>query len=416
MNDIENIFQYKYKVEDLDRVIEKKRKGIESMIPEDMMEEVILREKEIMIQIKDELLDEGIGDILSDEETQNLIRKHKNLVDSKLEKERRSAHADEFITLTITQEEMDEMEELCATSYVRKIPNHPYHTSEEEMYDSQERKDIMAQMKNIGNMYYNITDWKNAMTILMKAWQYSKDHDYLGIPDHIKNGRVRLNREMPKLMIGYKTIVTDESMLKAILNGDIECLDKDANVYPKKTRLPSSEVEGIPLNKCGRIMGDDEFEYESQLARMGNNDSFVLFGNRSINSIYNRFSPDALLGRNANKSRLKNRYDENGYIRTFDFTQPGAGKRIFDEVSGKAQPTMADFAHKIMVANDNKIVGNVLSGSVLNDFATGMSGSTSSRYNKYTTIAANPQLENNPQVHAQEQALLQSMRMFNPNR
>lgn len=413
MNDMENIFQYKYDVNELDAIIQKRSKGIVSIIPAAVEEEVKLREKEHALIINNIFEEEDVKEALSDEETQKLLKKHKALVEREIEKERRKAHEDEFITIEISEEERNAVRELCATSYVRKLPNSDYHTNESEMYDSIERKSIMKRVNAIGNMYYNVEDWRNAMKTLLEAWKFAKDHDYPGIPENLKEGHIRLNRQMPKLMLGYKTIVTDHEMLRGILNGEIECVDKDQTAYTKKKRPKDSEVEGIPLNKIGRVMDNIEMEYETQLARMGNNDSMILAANRVRNTVYNRFSADNLLYKSKDKIN-KNRYDENGFIKTFDFTQPGSGKKAWEEVSGKKPPTVTDFAKDIEKANKDGGVVNVLSASVFNDFSHAMRGHNYT-FNKYTTVPVNPQINQDPNVIAQEKALLETMRMYNPS-
>ena len=52
----------------------------------------------------------------------------------------------------------------------------------------------------------------------------------------------------------------------------------------------------------------------------------------------------------------------------------------------------------------------------MNDFAKGFNKGQYSRHNQYTTESVNPQLNQDAFVVQQEQALLQTMRMFNPNK
>jgi predicted SPOUT superfamily RNA methylase MTH1 len=79
------------------------------------------------------------------------------------------------------------------------------------------------------------------------------------------------------------------------------------------------------------------------------------------------------------------------------------------------QKTVGDFANDIMHANNNKLTQNI-SGSLMNDFAKGFNKGQYSRNNQYTTESVNPQLNQDAFVVQQEQALLQTMRMFNPNK
>ena len=104
-----------------------------------------------------------------------------------------------------------------------------------------------------------------------------------------------------------------KDLVNAILNGEIECVDKDKSTYIKRKRPKDSEVEGISLNKIGRVMDNREVAYETQLARMGNNDSMILAANKVRNTVYNRFSTDNLLSKSKDKIN-KHRYDENGFI------------------------------------------------------------------------------------------------------
>lgn len=415
MNDMENIFQYKYRVEDLDTIIEKRNKGIMSVIPNDMEDEVKLRMKEIEIQLRNKFDDIGLTNALNDEETANLIKKHKELVDAEITKQRRNSHVDDFITIEISDEDKALVEELCSVSYVRKIPSLSYHSSDDDLYDTKERKELTMRVNKIKNVFYTPEDWKNAMMTLIEAWQYSYDHDFPGIPDSIKKGHVKLNRQMPKLILNYRTMITDPDILKGILNGDIKCLDSSESTMPKATRLPDDQVKYIPINKVGRVMSSREFEAEMLNARRGHN-NMVAFINKSNNTVYNRLSPDAILNKNKLGNRLPNRLDENGYIRTFDFTQDGMGKKAFDIVSNKKKPSLSDFTHDIIKAN-NKQLTNVISASVFNEFSNGMKGINSNvKYNNYTAEVSNHQLISDPNVVAQEQALLNAMKMFNPGK
>ena len=410
---MKNIFNYKYRVEDLDEIIKKRKRGIVSVIPEDMEDEVRLREHEHALDIKNEYGEDM--DDLSDEETLELIKKHQNLMDAQIEKARRNTHADEFITLDITDEERKHAEELCSASYVRILPNASYHVDEDKIYDSKERREIVERMKKVGNIYYNPDDWRNAMKILIDAWKYSYDHDYPGIPDSIKMNRVKLNRTMPKLMLNYTTIITDENMLKGILNGDIKCMDKDedSGTFVKYVRPKDSEVEGIRFSTIGREMGPAELEYETRQARMGDNNSMLLHVNKIKNSIYNRLSIDLLL--NKNKKKEKKFKDEFGNPISFDFTVPGSGRRAYNFVHNVKPKGVGEFANDIMRANNNKLTQN-LSGSMMNDFARAFNKNAPNRNNQYSTTSADPQLNQDQFVIAQEQALLQTMRAFNPNK
>jgi len=148
------------------------------------------------------------------------------------------------------------------------------------------------------------------------------------------------------------------------------------------------------------------------MARMGNNDSFLLAASRVQNRVYQRFSPDAFKAKTDGK-----RYtDKAGNIVTFDFTQPGAGKRLWEYHNNINRHSTIDLANDIMEANKGKIT-NVLSSSVFQDCFRDLSGkSTSMLYNNYTTPAVNPQLNPKSEVIAQEQALLNIMRQYNPSK
>ena len=408
MDDMKNIFNYKYRIEDLNAIVEKRRKGIECMIPQDMMDEVILREKEIALNIKNQI-GEDIG--LDDEETMELIKRHNSLIEDEIEKERRNIHAEEFITLDITDDERKEMEELCGTSYVRILPNHPYHATDEELYEDKERREIYARMKKIGNMYYNPTDWRNAMITLMDAWKYSYEHDYPGIPDSLKMGHIKLNRQMPKLMLNYSQIINDEKLLMGILNGDVQCkeMNESSDAVVKYKRPKDDEVEGIPFDKVGRVVSPIESAYESYLARMNVPYSFATMAHQLTNPIYARFSTDKIIPQNK-----KPKLNQFGKPITFDFTQPGMGKKAY-KIMHNCTETVGDFAKSILEANDNKVTAK-LSGSVMNDFAHAFNRNGANQYNNYTTEVANPQLNPSQEVIAQEQALLNMMKQFNPTK
>ena len=176
-NDLNEIFQYKYNTDDLDKIIEQENKGIRMMIPGDMRVEVDLRKKELLLEAQNEMNDEELEEFLSEENTTEVIKKHKSIIQNKIEQERRNAHVDEYVTLDITDEEKAMMEELCATSYVRELPGVSYHKAESELYDSDERKQILQKVKRIGNVYYTIEDWRNAMMILLEAYDYFTDSE-----------------------------------------------------------------------------------------------------------------------------------------------------------------------------------------------------------------------------------------------
>ena len=413
-NDLNEIFQYKYNTDDLDKIIEQENKGIRMMIPGDMRVEVDLRKKELLLEAQNEMNDEELEEFLSEENTTEVIKKHKSIIQNKIEQERRNAHVDEYITLDITDEEKAMMEELCATSYVRELPGVSYHKAESELYDSDERKQILQKVKRIGNVYYTIEDWRNAMMILLEAYDYFYKNDYKDTPDFVKKGHVIINRQMPTLILNYRTRITDKEMLKEILNGNVRCFDKNEDTGNRRQRAKAEDVKGIPFHKIGRRMSQDEYDYQSHLARMGNNDSFLLAASRVANTVYNRYSPDAL---NSNKNKTEKRYtNDKGEFITFDFTQPGMGKKMYEFHNRINHTTCTDLASDIMEANEGKIT-NSLSSSVFQDCFRALAGKPgSSLYNNYTTPAVNPQLNPKSEVIAQEQALLNIMRQYNPSK
>ena len=166
----EKKYEYIYPVEELDKIIEQMDQGIIPMMNDQMQLEVKMRYKELQSELFD---DEDEDDI--DAETR---KKHREMVNKRIEENKRKASRDDVYIMKISDEMKAKIREEMSESIVRPNPNDAYNKRDEDLYNDNERRVIYQRLAGLRNCYYNQQDYVNAINILKDAIEYSLSHDY----------------------------------------------------------------------------------------------------------------------------------------------------------------------------------------------------------------------------------------------
>ena len=225
--------KYIYPVEEIDSYIQQINDGMTPIVNPQLALEIKIRQRELM----DEIFDEDDPDVIA----------HKDALDRHIEAKKREASKKDVMLIKLTPQQRAELEEDMKYSIVRPDPMSAYNKSDEELFNSAEKKRIVQRLSRIRNCYYNPVDYRNAINIIMDAIRYAVDNEYPWLPrkDVIKlvnEGRIKFTFcNIPKLYLDYRTQVTDPATLKGIVSGDITI--KDANdIKPVRNKTKSKGI------------------------------------------------------------------------------------------------------------------------------------------------------------------------------
>ena len=393
----ENNNKYVYPVEELDKIIDQMSKGITPMMSDQMQLEVKLRYKEL----QNELFDGDDEDIDTED-----IKRHNEMMKQHLEEQRRKATKNDVVIIKLSEEQQKQIREDMEVSIVRPNPNSMYNLSDDELYSSEERKVIQQKLSRIKNCYYNQIDYVNAIKILKEAIEYSLANDYpwLSKEEAIKQfneGKIKFTYcNIPKLYINYQTQITDKDVLKGIVTGEIELVDRDEKPQKKKVNKDSEEV-AYDYN----IIGTTDYENMLKMHVKGY-DTPISTIIKAKSTIYNRYS---LPTNNRFSLNSNNKNDE---PMLFDWTQEDAGRKYFNLKHGK-QYTVNDMIRDVNQDNDKAL------NNVLNINASEFMRSLKTVYNQqtgYSPAIISTSLQPNPEAVQIEQNILNAIRMNNPNK
>ena len=208
--------EYNYPVEKLDELISMiYDRGMTPMMTPDLRAEVELRYQEMLHGNDDEDDDE-------DSAFMSAKRKHEEVMKN-IEQQRRKSHSRNVIILDLTDEEQQELHDSMEVSYVRSDPNSFYNLSDEELAGDAERQAIYRRLQSLGKVYYHQDDYRNAISIVKEAIEYSLRNDYpwLSYEEACKEfaeGRIRYSfAQLPVLYIDYNTQISDPKILAGII-------------------------------------------------------------------------------------------------------------------------------------------------------------------------------------------------------
>lgn len=393
----ENNNKYVYPVEELDKIIDQMSKGITPMMSDQMQLEVKLRYKEL----QNELFDGDDEDIDTED-----IKRHNEMMKQHLEEQRRKATKNDVVIIKLSEEQQKQIREDMEVSIVRPNPNSMYNMSDDELYSSEERKVIQQKLSRIKNCYYNQIDYVNAIKILKEAIEYSLANDYpwLSKEEAIKQfneGKIKFTYcNIPKLYINYQTQITDKDVLKGIVTGEIELVDRDEKPQKKKVNKDSEEV-AYDYN----IIGSADYENMLKMHVKGY-DTPISTIIKAKSTIYNRYS---LPTNNRFSLNSNNKNDE---PMLFDWTQEDAGRKYFNLKHGK-QYTVNDMIRDVNQDND-KALNNVLNINA-SEFMRSLK-TVNNQQTGYSPAIISTSLQPNPEAVQIEQNILNAIRMNNPNK
>ena len=393
----ENNNKYVYPVEELDKIIDQMSKGITPMMSDQMQLEVKLRYKEL----QNELFDGDDEDIDTED-----IKRHNEMMKQHLEEQRRKATKNDVVIIKLSEEQQKQIRKDMEVSIVRPNPNSMYNLSDDELYSSEERKVIQQKLSRIKNCYYNQIDYVNAIKILKEAIEYSLANDYpwLSKEEAIKQfneGKIKFTYcNIPKLYINYQTQITDKDVLKGIVTGEIELVDRDEKPQKKKVNKDSEEV-AYDYN----IIGTADYENMLKMHVKGY-DTPISTIIKAKSTIYNRYS---LPTNNRFSLNSNNKNDE---PMLFDWTQEDAGRKYFNLKHGK-QYTVNDMIRDVNLDND-KALNNVLNINA-SEFMRSLK-TVNNQQTGYSPAIISTSLQPNPEAVQIEQNILNAIRMNNPNK
>ena len=393
----ENNNKYVYPVEELDKIIDQMSKGITPMMSDQMQLEVKLRYKEL----QNELFDGDDEDIDTED-----IKRHNEMMKQHLEEQRRKATKNDVVIIKLSEEQQKQIREDMEVSIVRPNPNSMYNLSDDELYSSEERKVIQQKLSRIKNCYYNQIDYVNAIKILKEAIEYSLANDYpwLSKEEAIKQfneGKIKFTYcNIPKLYINYQTQITDKDVLKGIVTGEIELVDRDEKPQKKKVNKDSEEV-AYDYN----IIGTADYENMLKMHVKGY-DTPISTIIKAKSTIYNRYSLPT------NNRFSLNGNNKNDEPMLFDWTQEDAGRKYFNLKHGK-QYTVNDMIRDVNMDND-KALNNVLNINA-SEFMRSLK-TVNNQQTGYSPAIISTSLQPNPEAVQIEQNILNAIRMNNPNK
>ena len=393
----ENNNKYVYPVEELDKIIDQMSKGITPMMSDQMQLEVKLRYKEL----QNELFDGDDEDIDTED-----IKRHNEMMKQHLEEQRRKATKNDVVIIKLSEEQQKQIREDMEVSIVRPNPNSMYNLSDDELYSSEERKVIQQKLSRIKNCYYNQIDYVNAIKILKEAIEYSLANDYpwLSKEEAIKQfneGKIKFTYcNIPKLYINYQTQITDKDVLKGIVTGEIELVDRDEKPQKKKVNKDSEEV-AYDYN----IIGTTDYENMLKMHVKGY-DTPISTIIKAKSTIYNRYSLPT------NNRFSLNGNNNNDEPMLFDWTQEDAGRKYFNLKHGK-QYTVNDMIRDVNQDND-KALNNVLNINA-SEFMRSLK-TVNNQQTGYSPAIISTSLQPNPEAVQIEQNILNAIRMNNPNK
>lgn len=392
--------KYVYPVEELDKIIDKMSKGITPMMNDQMELEVKLRYKEL----KDELFDsEDVDDVD--------VRAHQEMMKEHIERKKREAAKNDVVIIKLSDDQINEIRENMETSIVRKNPNSQYNIPDEELYTSEERKNIYKKLSKLKNCYYNQIDYTNAVKIIAEAIEFSLENDYPWLTKsearkQFQEGKIKFTYcNLPKLYVNYSTQITDPDILKGVVSGEVTLKSKDEK--PKRKHV-SKDKEAINFDYD--VIGETEYKHMCSLHSQGY-DTPISPMLKTKSSIFNRLS---IPNNGLCISGLTNNNNKEEEPILFDWEREGAGKAYYNMINN-IRTTSSDIIDFVDKNNDRSLNRVVKTNTIeflqsLKTVRTDGNG-----YNNSSDNISNS-LKVNPEAVRIEQGILQAMRMNNPTK
>ena len=217
-------YEYQFSVDDLDEIIDKINMNIlPAGIPEEMMVEVRIREKEL----RSKLFDDDDDEYISEAE----IQAHQKRMADKIEENKRKVHKEDIKILKIGPKARAKLERSVSAVLVRPDIS-DYVKSDDELYSSEQERKLKERMSRIKSRYQNPIDFKNAMQIIKEYVVFKLKEENKNVSEDelyraFHNGEIKLNIKLPKLFSDFVHEISDTKILADIAEGNIILKTKD---------------------------------------------------------------------------------------------------------------------------------------------------------------------------------------------
>ena len=373
----ENGINYIYPKEKLDEYIQMLDKGIELMLPDQIMLEIEMRRKELHNQL--------FEDDEEDEDDIYVKMKHDQMMREHLQKEAKKARKDDLLIIQLSDEQKNMIRDSVETSYVRPNPNSNYNLTDDEIFENAEQKLILEKLSKLRSAYYTQADYQNAINTIRMAIEYSLEHDYPWMTKQeaiqaFEEGKIKFTYcRIPQLRLNFKDIVKDPNILAGVANGQIELVKKEDKEFKKKS-YKNSPLVSIPTN----VMSQDEQNYYLEAHRHGLATP-ISSAIQARNTIYDRYSFN--IG-NKKNDKFNGLVDKDGNPITFDWTQDNA-------------------AEKYMMLRNNKTFGISELVALINKENNGVNGQLSTRMSSYLAAINSSSLSHDERIVTNNQGYKQ---------
>jgi hypothetical protein len=387
---------YTYDKDELREYLEKISKGIRVLMTPELEADL----KMYAMELESEVMD-------NEDDMEAFKQSHSELMKKKLEQKKREATKEDVLVIQLSDDVKRQLKEDMSESIVRDNPNLIYHKRDDELYTSEEKKQIFKKLSRLQKCYYNQQDYVNAIKIIFEAIEYSLKHDYpwMSYEDALQEfnaGKIRFEYcQLPKLYLNWTTVVEDPETLKGVINGTITIVQKDEETKKKKREEP------VPVRVEVDVTGADEWNYWYDLHRKGYNTPI----SPVIKASQGTFSRFALPQTNMfyqQKEQMQRTPQE------FDWMQDNAGQKYYELISGKKYTT-SDLLDDLQTANNGNLTARLQSS--IDTFLDGLkhvdySNGQQAQQLYQSNLVKTP----DRQVLEMEQSILQAMKNSNPNK
>ena len=319
-------YQYQFNKDDLDEIINKISMGIlPTGVPEEMMMEVRIREKEIRQELFDDDDDESM---ITDEE----IQKYQETMAKRVEESRHKAHKEDIKVIKIGPKARERLKKSVSAALVRPDVT-DYVKSDDELYSSEQERKLLEKMSRVKSRYQNPTDYRNAMNIIrefidFKLKDENKNKSDQEIYEAYHAGQIKLNIRLPKLFSDFVHEITDPQILSDIAEGKVEIKTKSEVDDEMEIRDYS---ESPLMDEQPRIIG--KAEYNQLVEDIANGDKNILTPiNNSRRNVYKYSLPSTnRFGKNYGKV---NKTNDPQTIPTINYYDDEQVEEVINKING----------------------------------------------------------------------------------
>lgn len=316
-------YEYSFPVDDLDEVVNKINMGIIPSIPEEMMVEVRIREKEL----RSLLFDDDDDDMITEAE----IKAHKERMEKKMEENRHKAHREDIKVIKIGPKARARLEQSVSASLVRPDVT-DYVKSDEELYSSEKERKLLEKMARIKSRYQNSSDFRHAMEIIREYIEFklveenrnrSKDEVFAAF----HAGQIKLNIRLPKLFSDFVHEITDPKILADVASGKVTL--KSKSEVEEEIEICDYTQGELTENMMVPITGN---EYNMLLEEAKNGEHNILTPIlRSRSTVFKYALPTT---NQFSKTYGKPKHEETKYIPTIDYCDTNQSAELVNKISG----------------------------------------------------------------------------------